>query len=146
MDSLHAGEFGVADEMLLEIWIQWALAAEPSECALGFGGKRDVWVGEGRLLGGVVRPFDADLDKINAGRAGGAGAFPDVHATRGDKLGLGERVGGEGLQDGNKVCVGEFLGLAAEQAADEAFREAGTPGQVALVEAPTLGLALEGGA
>ncbi len=140
--SLHAGEFGVADEVFLEVGIEWALAAEPGEGAFGFGAELDL--GRFRGLLPCSAEFDFDFDQVGAGCASGAGA--SVHAASGDDLGLGERVGGEGFQDGQEILVGDVWCFAAVQSADEAFRDAGGAGDIGLSHAAALGLAMKGGA
>ena len=90
----------------------------------------------------VGRPGALDLDFDQVGARAGA----RVHAARRDQLGLGERVGREGVENGGEVVVGQVVGLAAEEAADVALGEASPPGEFGLVHAAALDLALKGGA
>lgn len=145
MDSrdalFHAGEFGVADDVFFEFWVEGALAAEPGEGAFGFLAEFDVrifrgWRIEDSGLGGGF--FDGDLDEF------GAGADAYIHAAGDDEFGLGLWIGDEHFERGDKVFIGEFGGFAAEQAADVAARDAAGFGEVALVHRTAFDAALKG--
>src|ERR1035438_3921633 len=86
---------------------------------------------------------DLNVHEPCASSTGGAGRFAGVHAATGHQLGLGLGIGGEDLEQGHYVFIGEVTGLAAHQAADEAAREATLAGDVALAEVALFRLALE---
>lgn len=138
----HAGKAGVADEVFLEVGVERALAAQPGEGAFGLLGELNLREVAPRFI--WRRTFDPNLDQISAECAEGGGL--GVHATCSDELGLGERVGRENFDEGEKVFVRELVEFAAEQSADVALGDAATTGDVALSKAATLGLALEGDA
>jgi hypothetical protein len=141
--SLHAGQPGVANEVLLQVRVEGALTAQPGEssfCLLTQMNLRRV----GFSCVGLLGAFDFDLDEVGARRASGPGF--GIHAAGRDQLGLGELVGGEDFQDGGEILIGEVMGSSAEQPTDVALGEAAPPGQVALIEMAALGLALEGDA
>ena len=140
---LHPHQTSIANQVLLQVRVEGALTAQPGKgtfCLLTQMKPRQTRFGF--LSRGVA--FDFDFDQLSARRAGRSG--PGILATGGDQLGLGQLVGGEDLQDGGEVLVGEVVGGSAEQTADVALGQAGPPGQVALVEVALLGLALEGDA
>jgi hypothetical protein len=132
----HAGEFGVADKVTLQLGIERALAAQPGKGPFGLLAQRDL---RKLRFAALARrgAFDFDFDQLSAR------PYPGIHAARGDQLGLGVGIGGKEAQDGGEVRVGEFMSLAAEQPADVAFGEAAAAGDGALIEPMALGLALE---
>lgn len=136
---LQTRQTGVANEVFLKVWVDRALAAKPGESAFCFLTQVNLfkfWFSGRRCA------FDFDFDQVGAGCADGGGL--GVLAPGRDQLGLGKRVGGEDLQQGGEVLVGQLVGLATEQAANITTGEIGPPGDVALVEPAALGLALEG--
>ena len=140
---LHAEEAGVANQVLLQGGVEGTLMAQPGKSTLGPLTQMDL-----RKLGfsllGRAGDFHFDFDQVGARAARGTGF--GIQTAGGDQLGLGQLVGGEESQDGGEVLIGEFVGFTAKQPANIAAREAGPPGDVALIEMTALGLALEGSA
>jgi len=147
----HAGEFGVADEVLLEIGIHRALAPQPLERTLGLRGQRDDWervrvrivecgmrsaIGR-RRRGGVG--IDGDSDAV------GTRADTDVQTTGGHQLRLVPRVASETSQQRNEMVVGQVMGLAGKQPRDMAARQARRAHEIGLAQALKLGQPVEGG-
>jgi hypothetical protein len=87
---------------------------------------------------------DLNINKVRAGDCCSACYFAGVHATGGDQIGLGGRVGGENLQQGYDVVVGEVAGFTAHEAADKAARQTAVASDIGLAEAAEFGLTLEG--
>ena len=142
-ELFHAGEFGVADEVFLEVRVEGALAAQPGEGAFCFLTQMNLRKLRFSFVG-LAGALDFDFDQVGAGGAKGAGL--GVLTTGGNQLGLGERVGGEDFEDRVEVLIGKLVGVATEQAANITTGEAASAGDVALVELPPLGLTLEGDA
>jgi len=132
----HAGEFGVADEVLLQIGIERALAPQPRKRALGFLTQFNEGIlrlpRHRRLAGrGARRLPDVDVHQFRAR------ANPGVHAARGDEFGLTLGIGGEYFQQVGEVGVGQFVEVTAQQPADVTPRDAAELGEVALVHLAT---------
>jgi hypothetical protein len=108
----HAGEFGVANQVLLQVRVDRALTAKPGESAFGLVAQMNLFE-----FGFLDRwgAFEFDFDEGGAWGAGGCGL--GVLTAGRDELGLGERVGGEDFQESGEVLIGELMGLAAEEAA-----------------------------
>jgi len=140
---LHPHQMSIADQVLLQVRVERALASQPGKGSFGFLTQMNLRSLDLAFLG-WPGAFDFDFDQVGARRACGPGLR--VQTTGGDQLGLGQLVGGEDLQDGTEVLVGEVVGGSAEQPADVTLGQAGRLGQVALVEVALLGLALEGDA
>jgi len=142
----HAGQAGVANQMLFQIRVDRALAAQPGEGVFGLLTQMNLLDGP-PLLGPLPRRrrgrclwFNADLDEVRARSDAG------IHAAGGDQFGLGDLVGGKDFEDGDEVLVGEVVRLATEQTADVALGQATRPCEFALIQAAAFGQALEGGA
>jgi hypothetical protein len=147
----HAGEAGVTDEVLLEVGIDGALAAQPRDRALGLRGQRDggerirVRIVECGMRSGLSRGrcggvgIDGDADAV------GTGADPDVETAGGHQLGLVSRVAAETFQQGDEMVVGQVIGLAGEQPRDMAARQARRAHEIGLAEALKPGQPVEGG-
>lgn len=142
---LHACQAGVANQVVLQFGVEGALTAQPGESTLCLFTQMNL-----RKLclarfcrGGIP---DLDLDQIGAGYATRTGHLASVHALSSDQVGLGLRVGGEDVEDGDNVLIGKTVGFTIDEAADETAREAALAADVALVEVVLFGLALEGNA
>jgi len=88
--------------------------------------------------------YDFDFDQV--GTRSASGACFGIHAAGRNQFGLGELVRRKDFEDGGKVLIGKLVGVTTEQAANIATGETAAAGDVALVELPPLGLALEGNA
>jgi hypothetical protein len=138
---LHAGEFGVADQVLFEVGIEGALAAEPGEGAFCLLAEGDL----GRLrvrLRCRGRGLQFDFHKVGGSDVGGAGLC--VHAAGGDEFGLDWAR--KDAEEREKVVVGNVPLLAGENAREVAAGEGRHATYVGLIEAALLGEAREGDA
>ena len=135
---LHAQQAGVADEVFFHFGIDGALRPQPRKGALGFlrefHGAAD---GRGSVTGGRLGFADFDFHQL------GAGTDADIHAAGGDEFRLGDRLGGEQFQDGEKVFIGHFAEAGVE-AADVAGRNATEAAEIGLGIAAALAVALDG--
>jgi hypothetical protein len=129
--------------VLLEIGVEGTLTVQPSESSFCF--LAQVNLGLHLLLCGGAAAVDPDFDQLGAG-ASGAGHMARVHAAGGDEVGLGLGVGGEYFEGGDEVLIREVAGFATHYSADETAGQAALAADVALVEVPLFGLALEGDA
>lgn len=144
---IHPCQPGVADEVFFEVGINRALTAQPREGPLCMMTQLHL----GKLIrtrnakrGARRGRFDVDLDEGGAGSASHPGDFESIQATRGDDLGLSLRIGHENFKESGKIGVGQFLGLAAEEATDVTARNSAEPGDIALVQMTAFGPALQG--
>lgn len=142
MGSLHPHQLRVADKVALQLRVERTLAAQPRERFFCFMRQFHRGNAGGRTseVGGLGTGFDGNLDLF------GAGADANIHAARGDELGLRRWIGGKYFEQRDEVFIRQIVRIAAEQAADVAPRQAGLTGDVALIHLPALNAALECGA
>jgi hypothetical protein len=139
--SLHAGEFGVANQMLFEFRVEGALAAEPGEGAFGFLAEGDL-----RRRGGRCRGpgwcFEFDFDEVGGGHAGGAGFR--IEAACEDEFGLVRAL--KGAEEGQEVVIVHSGLLARHNPRDVAAGQAGDSADVQLLDLGLFGGTGEGDA
>ena len=139
----HAHQASIANQVLLQIRAEGALTSQPGKSSFGFLTQMNLRSLDLAFLG-WPGAFDFDFDQV--GPRSASGACLGIHAAGRNQFGLGELVRRKDFEDGGKVLIGKLVGVTTEQAANITTGETAAAGDVALVELPPLGLALEGNA
>ena len=133
--SFHSGEARIANQMFLQLGIQRALTAQPSEGTLGLTTQSQLV--RRNLVNGCCCAFDSHFDQFRSW------PNPRIHASRRHQFGLRARLSRKHFQNRDEIRFRDLLRFTAHYPADEASRETAPPCQLTLVELTIVRLPLQ---